>query len=122
MDKSQAVEDAVAAQLERDGRSSNQPDKKMGANFKYETGTMKIFLDAVKEILQSGGTSYTFTYAAAFVADALGSTVAALVGKIDARTEEVVEAHTLALQVQSAAVPKKGGATPKRAAKKKAKK
>ena len=100
MDKDQAVEDAVATQLEQDGHPSNEPEKKMGANYKYSKPTMKIFLDAVKETLSEGMPSkgtpkYYFTYGLSFISEALELTVTVLIGKIDEKTSAAPVADAL---------------------------
>lgn len=87
MSQSVSVASAVAIQLTIEGHwPPNDLNKSMGTNYSYNTLSMGGFLSAVQVRLAASTPSYNFTFNAAFVANALGLTVVALVGAIDSNT------------------------------------
>ena len=85
--KAVQVAAAVAGQLEADDRwPPNNLTKKMGDDYNYDRNTLGNFLRGVEHRLERGDPSYNFEFNSAFVLQALGLTVAALMAEIDART------------------------------------
>ena len=78
---------AVALQLNAEGRwPPNDVTKIMSTDYRYDQFTIVNFLKAVQIRLLQGIPSYTFTFDAAFVVQALQYSVGALINAIAART------------------------------------
>lgn len=82
-----AVNIAVHDQLVEDDRwPPVNVTKVMGTDYNYGDSTMRNFLSDIADRLSNGNPSYTFTWDAAFVANALGWAVSRLIAEIDVAT------------------------------------
>lgn len=84
-DKSFAVADAVAEQLQAEGHPMDS-NKVMGADFGYDPYTLTNFLNGVRWHLAQRNPPYDFQFDSAFAVQALGLSVGALTGEIDRKT------------------------------------
>jgi hypothetical protein len=88
MMKSQAVVAAIAGWLHHDNHwPPNNMNMVMGADYNYTETTLAIFLASVRDSLKKGNPSYTFSFDNTFTKAQLGSSVAVLIGSVDAKTK-----------------------------------
>jgi len=84
--KSVAVVLAVSQVLHAEARwPPRDVSKTMGADYRYDRNTLRLFLLKVRDILEAGEPPYTFEFDAAFILKALGMTVAQLMTAITTR-------------------------------------